>query len=105
MPIRRDISKGGEAGRSPLASGSIHEHLIRGAGGLLAAVLAVACVGSVGPMSLALLALTAFAWRGCPTCWTVGLLGTLADDRAHGGGCATGNCRPAGRDARLWSDS
>ena len=105
MPIRRDISKDGEAVRSPLASGSVHEHVLRGAAGLLAAVLAIALVGSVGPMSLALLMLTAVAWRGCPTCWTVGLLGTLADDRARGSGCATGNCRQAGRDAGVSSDS
>ncbi len=104
MPIRRDISKGGEAPRSPLASGSIHEHLLRGASGLLVAVLAIALVGSVGPVSLALLALTGFAWRGCPSCWAVGLLGTLADGRARGSGCATGNCRAAGRGPGFWSD-
>jgi hypothetical protein len=65
---------------------------------MLAGVLAIALLGRIGPISLALLPLTAFAWRGCPTCWTVGLLGTLADDRARGGGCATGSCRPAARD-------
>jgi hypothetical protein len=68
--------------RSPLASGSVSEHLLRGAGGLLAGVLAVLLLGIVGPVSLVLLALTAIAWRGCPTCWTVGLLGTVADGHA-----------------------
>jgi hypothetical protein len=71
--------------RSPLASGSVREHLLRGAVGLIAAALAVVLVAVVGPVSLALLPVTAVAWRGCPTCWTVGLLGTLADDRARRG--------------------
>lgn len=60
-------------------------HLVRGAAGLCAAVLAVVLLAVVGPVSLVLLLVTAFAWRGCPTCWTVGLLGTLADDRARRG--------------------
>ncbi len=68
--------------RSPLASGSVREHLLRGAAGLVAAVVAIALVAVVGPISLALLPVTGVAWRGCPTCWTVGLLGTLADGRA-----------------------
>ncbi len=69
--------------RSALASNSVREHLFRGAAGLAAAVLACVLVAVVGPVSLALLPLTAVAWRGCPTCWTVGLVGTLADNRAR----------------------
>jgi hypothetical protein len=69
--------------RSPLASGSLRVHLFRGAAGVVAAVLAIVLVAVVGPVSLVLLAVTAVAWRGCPTCWTAGLLGTLADDRAR----------------------
>jgi hypothetical protein len=68
---------------SPLASGSVPEHLFRGALGLVVGVLAIVLVGVVGPISLALLAVSAIAWRGCPTCWTVGLLGTLADGRTR----------------------
>lgn len=75
----------GAGRRSPLASGSVREHLLRGAAGLIAAVLAIVLVAIVGPISLALLTITAVAWRGCPTCWTVGLLGTLADGRARRG--------------------
>jgi hypothetical protein len=67
--------------RSPLASGSLREHLFRGAGGLVAAVLAFVLVSVVGPVSLLLLGVTVFAWRGCPTCWAVGLFGTLEDAR------------------------
>lgn len=78
----------------------MNEHLLRGAAGLTAAVLAIALLGSVGPVSLALLPLTALAWRGCPTCWTVGLFGTLADVRARPGHrTAECGCRQAGRGA------
>lgn len=51
--------------------------------GLLAAALAIVLIGVVGPVSLLLLGVTVIAWRGCPTCWAVGLLGTLADRRAR----------------------
>ena len=70
--------KSGSGQRSPLASGSVRAHLCRGAVGLTAAILAIVLAAVVGPISLVLLLVTVFAWRGCPTCWTVGLLGTLA---------------------------
>ena len=70
---------------SPLASGSVREHLLRGAAGLLAAVLAIVLLAAVGPISLALLPVTALPCPGRPTCWTADLLGTLADGRARHG--------------------
>lgn len=76
--------------RSPLASGSVSEHLCRGAVGLAAAILAIVLGAVVGPISLVLLLVTVFAWRGCPTCWTVGLLGTLADNDARDDGSRRG---------------
>ena len=102
MSAIREISQQKpEARRSPLASSSLHKHLLRGVGGLVAAVLAVALLARVGPVSLALLPVAAVAWRGCPTCWTVGLLGTLADGRARRSSCrAEGRCRQARRGAR-----
>lgn len=84
MSTKRDVTpEPASAQRSPLASFSVREHVFRGAVGLAAAVLAIVLVAVVGPISLVLLLLTAVAWRGCPTCWAVGLLGTLADDRAR----------------------
>jgi hypothetical protein len=71
--------------RSSLASGSIAEHVLRGAVGLVAAAVAIVLVKVVGPVSLLLLGVTVIAWRGCPTCWAVGLFGTLADSRARRG--------------------
>jgi hypothetical protein len=87
MMTRRPAQTFEDPGRrhSPLASRSVRAHLVRGAAGLLAAGLAIGLLGVVGPVSLALLPLTAVAWRGCPTCWTVGLLGTLADERGRRG--------------------
>jgi hypothetical protein len=73
------------ATKSPLASRSVAEHLLRGAIGLLAAALAIVLLTLVGPVSLLLLGVTVIAWRGCPTCWAVGLFGTLADRRARDG--------------------
>jgi hypothetical protein len=52
-----------------------------------------------------LLPITALAWRGCPTCWTVGLFGTLADGRARRSCCtAERGCRRAGRRASVEID-
>ena len=68
--------------RSPLASSSVGRHLLRGAVGLLAALGAILLLGVVGPVSLVLLPVTVVAWRGCPTCWAVGMIGTLSDRRA-----------------------
>ncbi len=75
--------RSGSGQRCPLASGSLRAHLSRGAVGLTAAILAIVLAAVVGPISLVLLLVTVFAWRGCPTCWTVGLLGTLADNPAR----------------------
>ena len=66
-----------------MASDSVGQHWLRGAAGLGAAALAIGLLGVIGPVSLLLVGLTGLVWRGCPTRWTVGLIGTLADDRAR----------------------
>lgn len=60
-----------------LASATVPRHLLRGLAGLLAAVAAIAGAATVGPAALLLLVVAALAWRGCPTCWAVGLLQTM----------------------------
>ncbi len=60
------------------ASRSVRMHLVRGVVGLVAAVAAFALVGIIGPVSLLLLVPAGLAWRGCPTCWAVGLTRTKA---------------------------
>ena len=57
-----------------LASSSARRHYARGALGLLALVAAVVGAAVATPAALALLILTAVCWRGCPTCWAVGLM-------------------------------
>ena len=86
MPASCDLTReAGATRRSPMASDSVRRHWLRGAAGLGAAALAIGLLGVIGPVSLLLLGLTGLAWRGCPTCWTVGLIGTLADERARRG--------------------
>jgi hypothetical protein len=85
MTTRRAQTFDPPSRRSPLASSSLRAHVVRGAAGLLIAGLAIGLLAVVGPISLTLLPVTAILWRGCPTCWTVGLLGTLAENRARRG--------------------
>ena len=61
---------------SPLASGSVRVHIARGVAGLVALIGAVLGAAVVGPVALLLLPVAGVAWRGCPTCWAVGLLHT-----------------------------
>jgi hypothetical protein len=68
---------------SPLASRSVAVHVARGVLGLITAILGVALAGVLGPVSLIGLVITLIAWRGCPTCWMVGLAGTRADARTR----------------------
>lgn len=56
----------------PFASASVPIHILRGAVGLLALAGAVI----LGGPALLLLVVTVVAWRGCPTCWAVGLMQT-----------------------------
>jgi membrane protein DedA with SNARE-associated domain len=73
--------------RSPLASSSVHRHLLRGVVGLLAVLGAILLLGVLGPASLVLLLVAVVAWRGCPTCWAVGMMGTLSYRRATAPAC------------------
>jgi hypothetical protein len=67
--------------RSPFASGGLLEHLGRGALGVLAIVAAVWVAQAVSawwamPVSLALGVGSLVAFKGCPVCWTIGLVET-----------------------------
>ena len=68
-----------------LASGSVRAHYARGAIGLLALVAGAALAAAGITAGLALLVVTVVAWRGCPTCWAVGLMQTreLSAARRH----------------------
>ena len=63
-------------GAPALASGSVPRHLVRGLIGLVALVAAFAGLAVAGPAALLLLPVAGIAWRGCPTCWAIGLIET-----------------------------
>ncbi len=57
------------------ASRSVAVHLVRGVLGLVALVAGIALASQSG-WWLLLLPLTVVLWRGCPTCWVMGLIAT-----------------------------
>lgn len=73
---------------SPFASRSVGRHYARGALGLLALVAAVVGAAAATPAALGLLIVTVVSWRGCPTCWVVGLIQTQERRACSDGSCA-----------------
>lgn len=69
------------------ASSSVPRHLLRGAVGLPLLVASFALVGTLGPVSLLLVAPAAVLLRGCPTCWALGLVQTREATRCARGAC------------------
>lgn len=85
------------------ASKSLREHLVRGAIGAAALVLAL-LLGPTEPLvAIAAVAVALVALRGCPTCWTIGLAQTLLG-RGRGARreetCVDGRCPRKSEDAR-----
>ena len=72
---------------APLSSKTVARHYGRGALGLLALLAAVIGTTVGPPAALALLIATGVAWRGCPTCWAIGLVQTREREA-----CADGHC-------------
>jgi hypothetical protein len=60
------------------ASKTLTEHLARGVVGVGALVTCVAETSAHPLLALAMVPIGLVALRGCPMCWTVGLLETLA---------------------------
>lgn len=73
------------------ASSSVPRHLARGALGFGLVIGAVALVPVAGPVSLLAAPLALVAFRGCPTCWAVGLAQTISRGRLERR-CADGVC-------------
>lgn len=71
------------------ASSSVAVHVVRGVLGLAVAIAAFVFAAE-HPWALLGLILTAVAWRGCPTCWALGLAQTMSRGRV---GCDDGACR------------
>ncbi|ROQ93875.1 hypothetical protein EDE04_0281 [Streptomyces sp. 2132.2] len=73
------------------ASTSVPRHLARGAIGLGLIIGSIASVPALGPVSLVAAPLALVAFRGCPTCWLVGLAQTISRGRLERR-CADGVC-------------
>lgn len=64
------------------ASRSVPVHVVRGVIGAVLVVLAFVLAAQVHPAFILLLVPGGVAWRGCPTCWAMGLGQTIARSRA-----------------------
>lgn len=73
------------------ASATLPEHLVRGVVGFGALFGSVALIPVVGPVALILLPVGLIALRGCPMCWTIGLMETLSRGRLQRS-CQDGQC-------------
>ena len=70
-----------ESEPSFFASASLPRHLARGALGFGLIGSAFALIGVLGPAALVAAPLGLVALRGCPTCWTIGLIETISAGR------------------------
>ncbi|MBO0657095.1 hypothetical protein J1792_31510 [Streptomyces triculaminicus] len=73
------------------ASKSVPRHLARGAIGFGLITGSIALVPVAGPATLLAAPLALIAFRGCPTCWMVGLAQTISLGRLERQ-CADGIC-------------
>lgn len=73
------------------ASASVPRHLLRGAIGVALIAGAVALVPVAGPLVLLVAPLGLVAFRGCPTCWAIGLAQTISRGRLERS-CTDGAC-------------
>jgi hypothetical protein len=78
--------------QSSFASPSLSRHLARGAIGFGLIGSAIGLTPSVGPEMLLLAPLGMVALRGCPMCWTLGLVETISAGRLRRS-CEDGSCR------------
>jgi hypothetical protein len=86
-------------GTKDFASRSVPRHLARGALGFGLIIGSVALVPVAGPATLLAAPLALIAFRGCPTCWMVGLAQTISrgrlERRCADGVCTLGTARGA----------
>ncbi|MBT2472523.1 hypothetical protein J7E97_32900 [Streptomyces sp. ISL-66] len=73
------------------ASRSLLRHLARGVIGFGLVIGSIALVPVAGPVTLLAAPLALIAFRGCPTCWMVGLAQTISRGRLERQ-CADGVC-------------
>ncbi len=73
------------------SSKSVSRHLARGVIGFGVIVGSIALVPIAGPAALLAAPLALIAFRGCPTCWMVGLMQTISRGRLERE-CVDGVC-------------
>ncbi|MER5421124.1 hypothetical protein [Streptosporangium roseum] len=73
------------------ASASLPRHLARGVVGFGALIGSFALIPAIGPVSLVLAPVAFLAFRGCPTCWLIGLAQTVSMGRLRRS-CSDGVC-------------
>ncbi|WP_306327647.1 hypothetical protein [Streptomyces venezuelae] len=82
------------------ASASVPRHLARGAIGFGLIIGSIALVPVAGPVTLLAAPLALIAFRGCPTCWMVGLAQTVSRGRLErqcvDGVCSLTKAHPGG---------
>lgn len=78
-------------GVADFASTSVPRHLLRGAIGFGLIIGAIALVPVLGPVILLAAPLGLIAFRGCPTCWAIGLVQTISRGRLERS-CKDGVC-------------
>ena len=75
------------------ASKNLTVHLVRGLIGVAAFVTSVLLFGAHPLLALAALPVALIALRGCPSCWTIGLMQTLAArGKPSAAACRDGEC-------------
>jgi hypothetical protein len=62
--------------KTMFASNSVVEHLARGVVGICALSYSISISAQHSVYSLALAGVSLLAFRGCPTCWTIGFVET-----------------------------
>ncbi|MET7701646.1 hypothetical protein [Streptomyces sp. NPDC005485] len=85
------------------ASKSVPRHLTRGAIGLGLIIGSIGLVPVAGPATLLAAPLALIAFRGCPTCWMVGLAQTISRGRTERQ-CVDGICTLKARPAPSAAD-
>ncbi|MFD3530350.1 hypothetical protein [Streptomyces sp. NPDC058664] len=92
------------APRTNFASKSVPRHLARGVIGFGLIIGSIAMVPVAGPATLLAAPLALIAFRGCPTCWMVGLAQTVSrgrlERRCVDGVCTLTTAHPAAKHAR-----
>lgn len=87
----RATAPSAEAPERNFASTSVPRHLARGAIGFGLIIGSIALVPVLGPATLLAAPLALVAFRGCPTCWMVGLAQTISRGRLERQ-CVDGVC-------------